>query len=102
MKTVASYAGVRAAGAKEFVAPGRAVAADHIDLAAGIIERQREVVEQVKEPRIEVMHLSRTVVTEEVIELVHCIRQIRIAAPVNDVEMLPCVGVIEAEPVFGR
>src|ERR1700739_258396 len=38
MKTVASYASVRAAGAKEFFAPGRAVTTNHIDLPTGTVE----------------------------------------------------------------
>lgn len=92
MKTVASYASVRAAGTKEFVAPGRAVDADHIDVATGIVVSQGEVVEQVEEPGIEVTHLARTVVAEIVIELVQRFRQMHISAPVNDIEMLARMG----------
>jgi len=93
---------MRAAGAKEFVAPWSPIAADYIDLAAGIVETQREVVEQVKEPRIEVTHVPGAVVAEIVIELVQRIGQVGIAAPVDDVKMFACVSVIKAQPVLGR
>src|SRR5271170_6908474 len=49
VKTVASHARIGAAGAEEFVAPGRAVSTDHVDLATGIVERRGQVVEQVKQ-----------------------------------------------------
>jgi hypothetical protein len=65
---VASDARVKAAGTQEFVAPWGAVAADHIDLAAGILQGRRQVVEQVKQVRIKVMHFAGTMVAEIMVE----------------------------------
>src|SRR5208282_293684 len=100
VQAVASHAGVRAAGAEEFVAPGRAVSADHVDLSRGIMERSGEVVEQIKKARIEMVHVSGSMIAEKVVEFVERLRYVGIAAAVNDVELLPGVRVIEAQAVF--
>jgi len=57
------------AGPQEFVAPGRAVSTDHVDLAAGIVERRGKVVEQIKQMGIEMTYLSGTMVAEIMVEL---------------------------------
>jgi hypothetical protein len=50
--------------AKEFVAPGRAVAADNVNLKIGIPECDRQVVEQVEYPRIILMNFAGAVIPQ--------------------------------------
>jgi hypothetical protein len=68
VETVASDARVLAAGAQELVAPWRSVSTDDIDLLAGMVQRRRQVVEEVKQVRIEMMHFACTMVAEMVVE----------------------------------
>jgi hypothetical protein len=68
VKTVESHARVRAAGTQEFIAPWSAVPTDNVDLAAGIVQRRGQVVEQVEQVGIEMTYLSRTMVAEIVVE----------------------------------
>src|SRR5208283_3427639 len=44
VKTMTSHARVCAAGTQEFVAPWRAVSADHVDLTAGIVQGRGQIV----------------------------------------------------------
>src|ERR1700728_1964289 len=53
MQAVLRHAGVRAARAQKFVAPGRTVTANDIDFTAGIAERRGQVIKKVEKPRIE-------------------------------------------------
>jgi hypothetical protein len=62
MQAVLRHSGVRVARAQEFIAPGRTVAANHIDFTTGIVERRGQVVEKVEQARIEMTHISGTVV----------------------------------------
>jgi hypothetical protein len=68
VQAVLRHAGVRVARAQEFVAPGRTVAANHVDFTTGIAERRGQVVEQVEKARIEMTHISGTVVAQIMIE----------------------------------
>jgi len=70
MEAVLGHAGVRVARTQEFVAPWRTVAANHIDFTTGIAERRRQLVEKVEEARIEMAHISGTVVAQVMVELV--------------------------------
>lgn len=97
-----SYASVGTAGTQEFVAPGRSVSTDHVDLAAGIVHRTCQVVEQVEQMGIEMTYLAGTMVAEIAIELGQRIRQVIFAAAVNDIEPLIGMGVIKTTPVFDR
>ena len=100
MQAVLGHAGVRAARAQKFVAPGRTVAANHIDFTAGIAERRGQIVEQVEKMRIVMMHISGTVIAEKMVEFVQRCGNVLITATVDDIQPLVGVSVIEAEPVF--
>jgi len=67
VQAVLRYAGVRAARAQEFVAPGRAIATNHIDFTTGIAERCGQVVQKVEELRIEMAHISGSVVAQKMV-----------------------------------
>src|SRR5271166_3988914 len=100
MQTVLRHAGVRAARAQKFVAPGGTVAANHVDLTTGIAERRGQVVEKIEEARIEMMHISGTVVAQIMVELVQRFGDVLITATIDDIQPLACVSVIEAETVL--
>ena len=100
MQAVLRHAGVRAARAQEFVAPGRTVAANYIDFATGIAERRGQVVEKVEEMRIEMMHITGTVIAQKMVELVERFGNVLITATIDNIQPLTGMSVIEAEPVF--
>src|ERR1039458_410878 len=75
VETMDSDARLRAASTQELVALWRAVSTDDIDLAAAIVYRRRQVVEQVKQVRIEMAYISRAAVAEVVVEVVQRFRQ---------------------------
>jgi hypothetical protein len=70
MQAMLRDARVRAARAKKFVAPGRTVAANHVDFTTRIAKRRGKVVQKIEETRIEMMHISGTVVAQKMVELV--------------------------------
>ena len=100
VETVASHASVGVAGTQKFVAPRRTVSTDHVNFSVGVVQRCGQVMEQVEQARIEMMNVARTMVTKKMVERIQRSRYVGIAAPVNDVESLAGVCVIEAEPVF--
>jgi hypothetical protein len=100
MQAVLCHAGVRAARAQEFVAPGSTVAANYIDFTTGITERRGQVVEKVEEVRIEMTHISRTVIAQKMVELVQRFGDVLITTTIDDVQPLARVRVIKAEPVL--
>ena len=55
--------------AKESVAPGRAVATNHVNLTPRVADRPRQVEEQIEKSRVERANVARTMVTKIIIEL---------------------------------
>jgi hypothetical protein len=102
VKAVQSHAGMRAAGAQEFIAPRSTVSTDNVDFAAGIVQGCGQVVEKVKQAVIEMTDLSRTVIAEVVVERGQRFRQVIVTAPINDAEPFVRVGATKAQPVFAR
>src|ERR1700729_2907251 len=100
MQAVLRHAGVRVASAQEFVAPGRTVAANHIDFTTGIVERRGQVVDKVEEARIEMADISSTVVAQKMVEVVKRFGDVLITATIDDIQPLARVSVIEAEPIL--
>ena len=100
MQAVLRHAGVRVARAQEFVAPGRTVAANHIDFTTGIAERRGQVVEKVEEARIKMAHVSCAVVPPIMVEFVQRLSDVVITTTIDDIQSLACVSVIEMQPVF--
>jgi len=87
----------RRAGAKEFVAPGSSVAADNLNLCRGMTEGRRQIGQNVENARIVVLYLSRAMIAKEMVELLLRFGKESIAAPVDDVDVLTCVGMVEPE-----
>src|SRR5580704_5279790 len=102
METVLSDARVRAARAQEFIAPGRAISTNHVDLATRIIERGGQIAQQVEQPWIEMEHCSCTVVAKEMVKLVQRFGYVSVPATVNDVEALTRVGMMQPQAIFAH
>ena len=68
VKTMPSHPGMGTAGPEKFVAPRCAIATDHVDLAARIVQGLSQVMEQVKQPRIEVMNIPGAVIAEKIVQ----------------------------------
>ena len=100
MQAVLRHSGMRAARAQEFIAPWRAVAANHIDFTAGIGERRGQVVKKVKEVRIEMMHISGAVIAQKMVELIQRFGDVLITAPIDNIQPFARVSVIKAQPVL--
>jgi hypothetical protein len=87
----------RRAGAKKLVAPGSSVAADNLNLGRGMAEGRRQIGQDVENARIVVLYLSRAMIAKEMVELLFRFGKEGIAAPVHDVDVLTCVGMVEPE-----
>ena len=70
--------------AQEFVAPGRAVAADHIDLKIGIPQCGHQVVEQVEYAGIVFMNVARAVVPQITVQARQGFRIVAFPIAVSD------------------
>src|SRR5262249_36788352 len=102
MQAVPCYSSVWAACTQEFVAPWRAVPANHIDFTTGIPERSGKVVEKIEEARIEMPDISGTVVPQKMVEPLEGVGDVLITATIDDIQPLPGVRVIKAQPIFVR
>ena len=79
--------------AKKFVAPGRTVAADNINLEVGISERGCQVVQQIKYPGIILMNFASAVVAQVMIQTRQGFRIVAFPIAVNDAQVLSRVSV---------
>src|SRR5208283_1514870 len=84
--------------AEEFVAPGRAVAADDINLEIGIPQRHSQVVQQVEDSGIVLVNFAGAVVSQIAIQACERFRIVAFAVAVDDVQSLPgmCVEKMQA------
>lgn len=82
-----------AALAEEFVAPWRAIAADHIDFGARLAQNVGEVVEQVENLGIILVDIPGAVVAQKVIEPCERLRKIAVALTIDDVQLFARVRV---------
>jgi hypothetical protein len=88
--------------AEEVVAPGRAVAADDVDLAVGTAEAAEKVVEQVELLQVVVLYVSGTVVAEKVVELGDGAGQVMVADAINDIDVFAGVEMVKTKTIgFG-
>ncbi len=82
--------------AEKSIAPRRAVTTDHIDFRIRVAESTGQIVQQIEQPRIEMVDRSGAVVAKKVLQLVDGRRNILLPAPVNDIE--PFIGVSVIQP----
>ena len=60
-------------------------------------EGRRQIGQDVENARIVVLYLSRAMIAKEMVELLLRFGKESIAAPVDDVDVLTCVGMVEPE-----
>jgi hypothetical protein len=80
-----------------FVAARRSVSADDVNLGVSAAHGSGSIRQNIKNPRIEVMHLSGAMVAEEVIELRQSFGNICVAVTIDDIQMLPRMSVEEPQ-----
>src|SRR5579864_7297240 len=98
VETVTSHA--VSMSTEEFVAPGRAVAADDTNLKIGIPERNSQVVEQVEYPGIVLMNFAGAVVAQITVQARQRFLIVAFAIAVDDIQALSrmCVKKMQAVP----
>ena len=98
MQAVAGYAG--RAGAKEFIAPRGAVAADDVNFGVGAAEGSGKIRKNVEDMRIVVLDVTSAVIAQEMVELIFGLREEIISAAIDNIDALAGVRVVEAKMVF--
>lgn len=98
VQTVFSNAGRM--GAKERIAPGRTVATDDVNLRAGMSDCSGEIGKKIEDTRIVVLHFSRAVIAEKVIQLLFRRGNVFVAAAIDDINALAGVSVVETKMMF--
>jgi hypothetical protein len=97
METVASD--TVPVSAEEFIAPRRAIAANDVDLEAGIPECRCQVVEQIEDSRVVLVNCAGPVVAQIMVEANQGILIVAFAITVDDVGALSRMGVEEPQTV---
>ena len=86
--------------AKEFVCSGGAVAANDVDLAAGMADRRGEIGEDIVQTRIEMANVARPMIAQEIIEFGKGVRKVLVALAVNDINPVASMSVVEQQEVI--
>jgi hypothetical protein len=92
--------GVSMTGAQELVGLRCAIAANHVDLAVGPVNRCKQIVQQVEDARVVVMNLAGAPVTQEIVEPLKSPRQVGVTAAINNVNVLVGMRVEEISLVL--
>jgi hypothetical protein len=69
VEAVLGDARVRGSVPQILVAPRSTVSTDNVDLTLAIMDRSGQIVEQIEQARIKVMHVTGTMVPKEIIQL---------------------------------
>lgn len=89
------------AAAEKVVAPRRPISADHIDFGILAAHAGGEVVQQIKQPRIELMHCAGAMVAEKGIQLLDRRGNVLVTPAIDDIEPLVGMRVIQPKTVGG-
>ena len=81
------------------IAPRGAIATDDVDLAVEMSQFGQQVMQQVEFPDVIVLFVTGAMITKKMIQRRHTFRKILIAYPVNDIQVLSRMEVIEAKPI---
>lgn len=87
--------------AKPLVTPRRSITTHNIDFGAGTPQFDGQVVEQVEDPRVIIVHLAGPMITQEVIEFGQGGGVVAVAVAIDDVEPLSSVGMEEMKAIGG-
>jgi hypothetical protein len=83
------------------VAPRGAVPADNIDFAVGVSQLGHQIVQQIEFLQVIILHVTRAVVTQKMVQLRDTVRKVLITNPIDHINMFASVQVIEPQPVGG-
>lgn len=86
---------------QEFVAPRSAVAANHVDFGSRAANRRCEIGQQIEQSRIEGTLVAGAMVTEEVLKVCSCLRNVSVSDAINNVDTFVGMGVVETQPILG-
>jgi hypothetical protein len=86
--------------AKRFVRRRSAVATHNVDFAARMPYRQREIIEDIVQARIEVPNVPGPMIAQEIIELGERIGNVQVAPAVNSIHPLPGVRVVKQQEML--
>ena len=84
-------------GAEILVALGRSKSADDVNLGVRAANGSGSIRYNIENPRIVVMHFSRAVIAQEMVELRKSLGNIGIAVAIHDVQMFPGMGVVKPQ-----
>ena len=98
MQAVRGHAGRRLS--QELIAPGTAISADDVNFRLRTSCRSGQIMEQVEQTGVKSTNRSRAMIAQKSIEAINCIREVSVASPVNQVNLLVRVGMVEPQPVF--
>jgi hypothetical protein len=79
------------------VARRRSISADDVNLGVGAAHGSGGIRQNVENPRVVVMHLSGTVVAEEMVELRQSLGNVGIAVAIHDIQMFPGMRVVKPQ-----
>ncbi len=89
----------RAGSTKKFVAPGRAISADDVDLTVRPPYGSSQVMQQIEQAFVERMNLTGSMIPQKLVKASNRAGDVKVASPVNDVESLTSMGVEKIEAV---
>jgi hypothetical protein len=84
-------------GTERLVCRRRAVAANNVDLAAWTTDRRSKITEDVVQARVKVANFTGPMITQEGIQLSQRVRNVGVPVPVNNLDSLGSVGVVEPQ-----
>jgi hypothetical protein len=90
----------RGMSAERFVGRRGAVAADDVDLAAWTADRRGEIGEDIVQARIKMANIARPMIAQEKVELGERVRNVCVAAAINNVNTLVGVRVVKQKEMI--
>ncbi len=84
------------------IAPRGAVPADNIDFAVGVSQLDHQIVQQIEFLEVVILHVTRAMVTQKMVQLRDTVGQVLITDPINHIDVFASVQMIETKPIGRR
>lgn len=85
---------------QKLIAPGTAISADDVNFRLRTSCRSGQIMEQVEQTGVKSMNCSCAMIAQKSFEAINCIWQVSVAPPVNQVNLLVRVSMVEPQPIF--
>ena len=85
---------------QELIAPRTTISANDVNLRLRTSCRSGQIMEQVEQTGVKSINCSRAMIAKKSIEAINCIWEVSVTPPVNQVNLLVRVGMVEPQPVF--